>query len=391
MLARLRVGPTDSRLGTRPRLDVTVLAGGGVAHTSGGVGTLMLYLMDAWQGQPDAPSVRVLDTRGQGGLADGAWRFLVALLDVCWSAATGRVSLVHAHMTTRGSAVRKCLLCGIANLLGCPTIVHMHGADFIAFHAGLRPIYQRLITIVLRRARHVIVLGDGWQRFLTEQVGVPRARIAVVMNGVRGPQSAPPRRAGVGPARLLFLGRLGDRKGVPDLIAALASPRLAGLNWVATIAGDGDAARFATAVTAAGLDGRVSLPGWTDRSRTAQLLAEADILVLPSYHEALPIAVIEALAHRVAVITTPVGVIPEVLIDDVNAVLVAPGAVAPLADAIAALIEDPARRRRLADAGHRLFLARFDIAVVARQILRLYIAATTSPAARAGAAQLQPD
>jgi glycosyltransferase involved in cell wall biosynthesis len=294
-------------------------------------------------------------------------------------------------MTTRGSAVRKCLLCGIANLLGCPTIIHMHGADFIAFHARLRPIYRWLIAVVLRRARHVIVLGDGWQRFLTEQVGVPRVRIAVVMNGVRGPADVPFRPAGAGPVRLLFLGRLGDRKGVPELIAALASPRLSGLDWVATIAGDGDVARFTAAAAAAGLGGRVILPGWTDRSRTAQLLAEADILVLPSHHEAMPIAVIEALAYRVAVITTPVGVIPEVLTDDINAVLVAPGAVAPLADAIAALIEDPARRRRLAEAGRLLFLARFDIAIVARTVLRLYNEATAPRAARAGSGQLQPD
>lgn len=355
--------------GRRP--NIVVLAGGGVAHVSGGVGTLMLYLMDAWAAREDGPRIRVLDTRGAGGIAGAAWCFLRAGVSLAWLSLTGSADLVHAHMTTRGSVVRKCLLCELARLLGKPQIVHMHGADFMPFYEGLRPLWQRMIARTLRRAAHVVALGEAWRPFL-ERLDVQPDRIAIVMNGVPAPLCAEASERGEGPVRLLFLGRLGDRKGVPDLIAALSSPGLLEQEWTATFAGDGEVERFREAVAAAGLAERVTLPGWIGREEAASLLRRADILVLPSFHEALPMAVIEALSHRVAVVATPVGVIPELLKDDVNARLVPPGAPAELADALASLIGDKRHREALAESGHAVFLDRLDVTVIADRILALY-------------------
>jgi glycosyltransferase involved in cell wall biosynthesis len=368
--------------------EVVVLAGGGVAHTSGGVGTLMLYLIDEWARRGDGPRVRVIDTRGQGGVAGGIASFVRALLAVAWLAGSGRAALFHAHMTTRGSVVRKCILCTLANLLGRPTIVHMHGADFMSFHAALGPLRQRMIASVLRRACAVVALGDEWRRFLIETVGVPADRIALVMNGVRAPASPRSARAD-GPARILFLGRLGARKGVPELIQALSGEAMRGRAWTAVIAGDGEVERFRTEIDSAGLAGRVDLPGWLDREAAAARLAEADILVLPSHHEAMPIAVIEALAHEVAVVTTPVGVIPEVLHDDVSALLVPPGDPDALAGALASLIDDPARRARVAEAGHGVFRTRLDVTAIADRMLGLYRAAIEGEPGAGRSARLQ--
>ncbi len=366
-------------IGGEPRPDgrreaerIVVLAGGGVAGFSGGVGTLTLYLMDEWARRGDFPRVRVIDTRGAGGLVGGAGRFALATVALAWLAATGRASLVHAHMTTRGSVLRKCILCSLAMLLGRPVIVHMHGADFMDFFATLGPAPRRLIAAVLRRARHVVALGEGWRRFLIDTVGVPEDRIALVMNGVPAPAARPTARPEGGPVRLLFLGRLGERKGVPELLRALASEPMRSRGWTAVIAGDGDLRRFRDEAASAQLLDRVTMPGWLGREDAARELAQADILVLPSHHEVMPIAVIEALAHGVAVVATPVGVIPEVLQDGVSARLVPPGDDAALAEALAALIDDPAARARLGEAGREVFRARLDISVVADRIAGLY-------------------
>ena len=101
-------------------------------------------------------------------------------------------------------------------------------------------------------------------------------------------------------------------------------------------------------------------------------LAHADILVLPSHDEAMPIAVLEALAAGVAVITTPVGTITEFLSDKVNALLVLPGDIASLATAIESLLDDAALRARLAAAGHRVFLEKLEIGGVAARLAHLY-------------------
>ena len=79
----------------------------------------------------------MLDTRGGGSKAAGVLRFASALLQVIVLCGARRADLVHAHMTTRGSALRKCLLCAVAILLRVPVVMHMHGADFIAFYNRL--------------------------------------------------------------------------------------------------------------------------------------------------------------------------------------------------------------------------------------------------------------
>jgi glycosyltransferase involved in cell wall biosynthesis len=354
---------------------VVVLAGGGVAHISGGVGTLMLYLMDEWARRADAFPVRVVDTRGAGGAVGAARQFLTALALVLRLGIGGRIGLVHAHMTVRGSVVRKSILCALAGLLGIPTILHMHGADFVPFFRTLGPGWKFALRAVLRRASTVVVLGAAWRDFLVNEVGAQPGRVAVVLNGVPRPGTGSAGKAADAPAHLLFLGRLGERKGVPELVEALASPALHSRGWVATIAGDGEVERFREIVAQSGLGNRIALPGWVDRATASGLLAAADILVLPSHHEAMPIAVLEAMAAGVTVVTIPVGAVPEILQDGVSTLLVPPGAPAALAQALARLLDDPAERRRLAAAGHRVFEERLDIGIVADRILDLYRAA----------------
>ncbi len=354
----------------KDRLKVAVLAGGGLGHVSGGVGTLMGYLLEAWRVRQDGPSVRVLDTRGEGGRAAGAVLFLRVLVQLAWLCAWRQADLVHAHMTTRGSVVRKSVLCGLARALGVPVVIHMHGADFAAFHGRLHPLARRATGFVLRRAARVIVLGEGWREFLVREVGLEPARVAIVVNGVpRSP--ARPTRAD-GPPRILFLGRIGDRKGVPELLAALADPALRACAWQATIAGDGEVDRMARLCGTLGLASRVDLPGWASRAQASAWLSQADLLVLPSHHEALPIAVIEALSWQVPVITTPVGAVPEFLTDGVDALLVPPGDVPALARAIGSLLDDANMARRIAVAGHGVFTARLDARVAAEQLLGVY-------------------
>jgi glycosyltransferase involved in cell wall biosynthesis len=350
---------------------VLMLTGGGISNRSGGIGSMMAALRAAWGG---SVSTLVIDTRGPGGLLGGAVWFLAALVRFL---AARRVDVVHLHMSTRGSVVRKCVLTWVSVALRRPVIVHMHGADFFPFFESLRPLWQRQIGLALRRARHVVVLGEEWRRFLIERTALPACRVSVVRNGVPAPAMGA---RGSACPHILFLGRLGARKGVPELLAALGSQSMDPLSWRATLAGDGEVQQFAGIAARAGLGERIAFPGWVDRERAAALMASADMLVLPSHHEALPMAVVEALAAGVPVLTTPVGVIGELLTDGETALLVPPGEVPALTGALVRLVSDPALRSRIGQAGHAVFRAELDVAVTARQMLALY-----ADAARPGA------
>ena len=358
---------------------VLMLTGGGISNRSGGVGTMMAALIEQWG---PAVCARVIDTRGQGGVISGAFVFAGALVRLL---AARQIDVVHLHMTTRGSMVRKCLVLAVCSVMRRPAIVHMHGADFEDFHASLRPVWQGLLASALRQAVHVVVLGEGWRRFMVRHVGLEARRVSVVRNGVALPCARTAQHAR--PAHLLFLGRLGDRKGVPILMAALGSAAMTDRSWRATLAGDGNLARFAAIADAGGFAGRIAMPGWVDQEAAANLLSDADVLVLPSFHEALPMAVVEALAHGVAVIATPVGAVGEILHDGKDALLVTPGDVAGLTQALVRLLDDPALRGRLAAAGHDVFRAELDVAVTARQMFALYAGAARARGQKAGEAR----
>ena len=96
-----------------------------------------------------------------------------------------------------------------------------------------------------------------------------------------------------------------------------------------------------------GLAARSETPGWVDRDTAGRLLAGADILVLPSYAEGQAMSVLEAMAHGLCVVCTPVGALAETVQDGVSAILVAPGDVSALTAALRAGLSDPDLRSRL--------------------------------------------
>jgi glycosyltransferase involved in cell wall biosynthesis len=341
---------------------------------------LLRTFIDVWREDASALPVRVIDTRGAGGLGVALWRFGVAACVLIEMRARGRVACAHVNMTTRGSTLRKALLCVLARVLGVRVILHLHGADFFECIDALPGWQRRMLAWVFGGAHSIVVLGTQWRRRLARTLGLPQERIRVVPNGV---MAAPRAMAPPGPARILFLGRIGRRKGVGELIAALADETVASRAGSATIAGDGDAACYGAEVCGRGLSGRVELLGWQDAQATGALLAEASIFVLPSHHEVMPIAVLEAMARGIAIVATPVGAIPEILADDLTALLVPPGDVAALAGALCRLLDDPDLRIRLGDAALGVFQARLDARRAAAALQTLYRDAARRASTRA--------
>jgi glycosyltransferase involved in cell wall biosynthesis len=170
----------------------------------------------------------------------------------------------------------------------------------------------------------------------------------------------------------VFLGYLSARKGVPELLEALASPALATLPWRATLAGGGPVEEFRGRAAALGLAERVDFPGWIDQPAATALCAAADILVLPSHAEGLAMSVLEGLAHGLAVVTTPVGSHAEVIEHEASGLLVPPGDVAALAAALGRVVGDPRLRNRLRTGARQRFLDRFDVRSYSARLVQLH-------------------
>jgi glycosyltransferase involved in cell wall biosynthesis len=239
-------------------------------------------------------------------------------------------------------------------------VVHLHGSRFRTFFDEANPSVQAAARLLFARARRVIVLGRVWKDFIADHVPDARDRIAVLPNAAPAIPSGPPRQDAAGPV-VLFLGRVGVRKGVPQLIDALQ--RISGIGgWRAVIAGDGDVAETRAQVASLGLSSRVDVPGWVEPDGARALLASSDILVLPSFDENLPMSVIEGMSAGLAVVATPVGAVADIIHDGETGLLVPPGDSVALADALRKLATDAALGRRLGDAARDYHRRHLDMA-----------------------------
>src|ERR1700722_8401533 len=269
---------------------VLVLCPGGLEH-GGGIGRQMGYFLDALPQGPDTPAYRVVDTRGPWFLGGARWRIPLSALylaaaacRIAWAGMVGRPGLLHVNITGRGSTTRKLALTAIARAVALPYVLHIHDYDYAADVHARGGLMQRLVRGMFAAATQIITLGAEAERTLRVSLALSDAPILILPNAVPDPHPAPPAAAGVaaGPPRLVFLGHLSARKGVPELLEALASPALSALPWRATLAGGGPVDEVRARAATLGLGDRVAFPGWIDQRAASSLCAEADILVLPS-------------------------------------------------------------------------------------------------------------
>jgi glycosyltransferase involved in cell wall biosynthesis len=157
--------------------------------------------------------------------------------------------------------------------------------------------------------------------------------------------------------RILFVGTYGERKGSFELVDAIALLRSRGLGLALRFVGKeeyaGEEKRLRRRVGERGLGDVVEFFGVAGAGALARVYADADVFCLPARREALPMALLEAMGSGLPVVVTPVGAIADVVEDGISGLLVTPGDVDSLADAIAALSADPDLRARLGEAARR--------------------------------------
>ena len=259
---------------------------------------------------------------------------------------------LFAFSSAYGSFWQKCLWLWLARRHRVPMLVMMVDGRFIDFFAGLPPWRQRLARRALERFGTVIVQSEFWRRFY---LGIaPRARCAVVPNGVDCAEFAPASRAQSDLVTVLFVGWLVPEKGVFDLIDAARRMVDAQKRFVLRVVGPwhGNETALRDRVAALGIGDSVQLIGpVNDRAAMLGEYQRADIFTLPSWAEGLPVSVLEAMACELPIVATRVGGVPD-LVDSNCGLLVEPRAPAALADALGQLVSD-ARLRRAFGAASR--------------------------------------
>ena len=181
----------------------------------------------------------------------------------------------------------------------------------------------------------------------------------------------------------IFLGRIGQRKGAFDLIHALDLLAARGVEFRAVFAGDGELERARIMVKERPrLTARVELAGWQSKAVVHRLLGEAWALVLPSYAEGLPMAILEAMAAHRAVIATDVGDVGAAVVSGTTGYLVVPGDVEALTDALEAIATNRSQAEAMGSAGQKRQREHFAEGRVLELLVSIYLRAAQERSCR---------
>lgn len=281
------------------------------------------------------------------------------------------IEVMHSHefeMAVYGTLASR--------IAGIPHIITMHGG------LTVWKAWQRRVALrwAIRSSAKAVVVSQATKIQFARELGVPLSRLGVVPNGVpvrAGDASRPRREFGCADNEIVLLavGNLERNKGHQELIEALAS--LDGIEgfpaWRLIIAGGRggpEHENLLNLVRDRGLERKVNIA--VNRSDIPDLQALADIFVMPSLWEGMPMAVLEAMVAGKAIVASDTGGIPEAIENGAQGLLVPPGSVPPLADALRRLMLDQSYRASLGAAAGERGMAEFTVAAMAKRYQTLY-------------------
>ena len=233
------------------------------------------------------------------------------------------VRIVHIHTAAGTDFTRTAIVTNLAKRNGKKVIIHLHASSFKDYYRNSTEKKQKWILSVLNKADLLITLSESWKTYY-KSIGVPDERIEVLHNITEFPiKKNVEKRESI--VRLLFLGEIGERKGVFDLLKSIACHKNELKDKIELrIGGNKQEEKIRTVINEGGLDSFVKFLGFVSGEKKIDLLNWANVFILPSYNEGLPISILEAMSYEMPIISTPVGGIQEVVGNE-NGLLVTPG------------------------------------------------------------------
>lgn len=269
---------------------------------------------------------------------------------------------LHAHWATYPSLAAR----AIRRLTGRRYTLTAHAHDLF--------LPNPYLARNLRDAATVVTISEYNRHHLTG-AGAAAGQVQVVPCGLDLTEFSPRRVAPQNPGAIVAVGRLEPIKGLAHLVDACALLKQRGVKFSCDIIGDGSLRRdLDRRIAALALQDQVRLSGALVQGDVHERLSRAEVFALPSVRtpsgdqDGIPVALMEAMALGLPVVTSRVSGIPELVVDGVSGLLVPPGDASALADAIERTLRDPVLRETVAAGGRAAVQARHDIAVSAARL-----------------------
>lgn len=275
--------------------------------------------------------------------------------------------IVHIHMASRRSTFRKGKYVRIAKNKGKRVILHIHGAEYKVFYDECNKKQKEYVRNTLNLADKIIVLSEEWENYFRNLV--KKEKICVIYNSIVIPKDFV---KNLDTKKILFLGRIGKRKGIYDLLDVIERLIKKYPDIKLYVGGDGEINKIKLITEEKKLQDNVIYVGWVSKREKEELLTDCSYFVLPSYNEGMPMSVLEGMAYRNITISTNVGGIPKIIQDKENGMIIHPGDKESLYNNFDRLFEDKELRKKLSANGRKTIEDKFNIEKVINQLIELY-------------------
>ena len=275
----------------------------------GGISTVVNLYYSKWDFEHFP--LKYISTMEDGKKIKKAFVFFLAIIRAI--VLIPKYDVIHIHMASNNSFNRKRYIYKLAKLFDKKVIIHLHGAEFMEFYQLAIPKKQKQIREVFDGAYGIIALSKEWKKNIETFTSTP---IKVIYNAVPISEKFQSKDN----KDICFLGRIGERKGVFDLLEAVSRLNKEFSDYKVFIGGDGDVKQMKRIIQKNQLS-NVHYVGWIQGKEKSELLQDCALFALPSSNEGLPMALLEAMSYGCIPISTYVGGIPEVIEDEKNGFL----------------------------------------------------------------------
>ena len=274
-------------------------------------------------------------------------------------------NIIHIHTSEPTSAIRKCPFMWWAKLWKKKVIIHFHA---FSPNTTIRGKWQKVYQYLFDKADLVIVLSNMWRNYVNETFHLGD-KVQVVYNPCT---TTIDNKTYQKKKQILYAGTINARKGYADMIKAFALIAKEHPDWQIVFAGNGEVEQGKALAKELGITTQTVFLGWVNGGAKDKAFKESTIFCLPSYAEGFPMAVLDAWAYGLPVITTPVGGIPDIAKDSENLLLFNPGDIKMLAHQIERMITDSTLKENISKESIKLAQTTFNIDTINRQIGEIY-------------------
>ncbi len=247
--------------------------------------------------------------------------------------------IVHIHSSFGPSFYRKKIFINIAHFHRIKIINHIHGADFDKFYVNADNKKKEKIKKTYNKCDVLIALSEEWKAKLSNIVDEKKIFVlqnyCVIKDGINRESNKN--------YTVLFLGEIGERKGCFDIPAIISEVKeqIPTVKFIIAGKGTKDAeSKFYNLLCKYDVKDCVSMPGWIRNEEKDYTLTYSDLFLLPSYNEGMPMSILDAMGYGLPIVSTDVGGIPQIVINDFNGYTCKPGDISNMSKQIIEILEN---------------------------------------------------